>query len=48
MSSVRTLKWLREHRFDLDTAIKLAGTVSLTRTVDGLTGADILARLQET
>jgi hypothetical protein len=41
--SERTDEWLHSHRFDLETALKLAVEVAPTITVNGYTVADALA-----
>ncbi|MEU8642301.1 hypothetical protein AB0C91_10325 [Streptomyces sp. NPDC048674] len=45
--SEREDDWLAEHRFDVDTAIRLAKEKAPHVTVNGLTAADALARLLE-
>lgn len=41
-----TAKWKASHRFDLDTALRLAREATATVTVNGLTVADVLARAE--
>ena len=43
--SEREDEWIAEHRFDLDTALRLAEEAAPGVTVNGLTAADALARL---
>lgn len=42
--SERTDEWLADHRFDLETALRLAKDVAPKLTVNGLTAEDLLAR----
>lgn len=45
-SSYREDGWLETHRFDLDTALKLASDAAPHVTINGKTALDILARLK--
>jgi hypothetical protein len=45
LSSEQTDDWLPEHRFDLDTALRLAKEAAPHVTVKGRTAAEVLARL---
>lgn len=47
LPSERTEEWLTEHRFDLDTALRLAKEQAPRMTVNGHTVADVLARMDK-
>lgn len=44
LPSERTDEWLAEHRFDVDTALRLAKEAAPHIVVNGFTVADVLAR----
>jgi hypothetical protein len=45
--SERTDEWLATHRFDLDTALRLAKEAAPEMTANGWTVADVLSRAKE-
>ena len=47
MPSGREDEWLAMHRFDLDTALRLAKEHAPKLTINGMTAADVLARTRK-